>query len=196
MQGQTCSLSRSQKRFVKSLLKYVVGSKIVLDAGCGSGWLGASLKECLPLTVISVDIRKPIAEYRVDSFVVMDIQQIGLTKAFDLIIAKDVVEHVVYPRKALQQFHSVLKTNGKIIIDVPSPSAPYLWDDYEHVRPYTKESMTKLLLDSGFRPIYMRYLAAPTPGATLLRFKGLIDKLADKGLRRGDLIAVAKKQPD
>jgi hypothetical protein len=51
-----------------------------------------------------------------------------------------------------------------------------------------------LLADSDFEPIYMKYLAAPTLGAALFKFKGMLDALADKGLRRGDLIAVARKK--
>jgi SAM-dependent methyltransferase len=125
----------------------------------------------------------------------MDILNLGFTETFDLIIAKDVIEHLSNPKKAMEQFRVVLKANGKIIVNVPSPDAPYLWDDYTHIRPYTKQSLKHLLADSGFEPTYMRYLAAPTPGAAIFRFKGMLDTLANKGLRRGDLIAVARKKP-
>lgn len=167
---------------------------MILDAGCGSGWLGAALKNSLSATVISVDIQARTHIWNVDSFAVMDIGKLGFAQAFDLVIAKDVVEHLVNPRKAMQQIYSVLKAQGRLIVNVISPYAPYLWDDYTHVRPYNKMSLTHLLFDSGFQPIYMRYLAAPTPGAALLRLKGVFDALADKGLRRGDLIAVASKK--
>lgn len=94
----------------------------------------------------------------------------------------------------MEQFSKVLKTNGKIIIIVPSPQAPFLWDDYTHVRPFTKASLTQLLTDSGFEVITLKYEAAPTPGAALLGMKGFLDSLADKGFRKGNLLAVARKQ--
>jgi SAM-dependent methyltransferase len=164
-----------------------------LDAGCGSGWLGAALKLELAATVFSVDLHVPQHKCCVDAYAVMDISSLGFTQVFDLVIAKDVIEHLSKPKAAMSQFHAALKPDGKIIVNVPSPDAPYLWDDYTHVRPYTKESLTHLLADSGFKPVYMKYLAAPTPGAALFKLKGLLDSLADKGLRRGDLIAVARK---
>ncbi len=186
-------LTRSQRKFVQSLLKYVDGSKMILDAGCGSGWLGVALKQELSATVTSVDLRTPPTTCDVDNPAVMDVRFLGFSEVFDLVIAKDIIEHLSNPKKAIEQFHGVLKDDGKLIVNVPTPRAPYLWDDYTHVRPYTKESLTHLLADSGFEPIYLRYSAAPTPGAALFRLKGLLDALADIGLRRGDLIAVARK---
>jgi SAM-dependent methyltransferase len=194
MSTSKTELSRSQRRFVQSLLKFVSGSKMVLDAGCGSGWLGAALKQELSATVVSVDIHALRTCRGVDSFAAMDIRNLGFTEAFDLIIAKDVIEHLPNPEKAMEQLSKSLKEGGKIIVNVPSPDAPYLWDDYTHVRPYTKESMIHLLSDSGFEAIDMKYLAAPTPGAAIFKLKGILDSLANKGLRRGDLIAVARKK--
>ena len=186
-------LTRSQKNFIKSLLKHVQGCKTMLDAGCGSGWVGEALKKQLSATVTAVDLKTPHSQCNVEFSAIMDVSHLGFSKAFDLVIAKDIIEHLSNPRKAMEQFSTALKDDGKIIITVPSPQAPFLWDDYTHVRPYTKTSLSQLLADSGFEVIFMNYQAAPTPGAALLRLKGLIDYLADKGVRKGNLFAVAKK---
>lgn len=187
-------LSRSQRRFVQSLLKYVGDCKMILDAGCGSGWLGEALKEYLSATVTAVDLRTPFMKCNVDNSAVMDVRLLGFSEAFDLVIAKDIIEHLSDPKSALEQFSKALKSNGKIIINVPSPQAPYLWDDYTHVRPFTKASLFHLLADSGFEVLFMKYLAAPTTGAALMRLKGILDSLGDKGFRKGDLLAVARKK--
>ncbi len=167
---------------------------MILDAGCGSGWLGEALKKYLSATVTAVDLRTPSMKCNVDNSAVMDVRLLGFSEAFDLVIAKDIIEHLSDPKSALEQFSKALKNNGKIIINVPSPQAPYLWDDYTHVRPFTKASLSHLLADSGFEVLFMKYLAAPTPGAALMRLKGILDSLADKGFRKGDLLAVGRKK--
>ena len=109
-------------------------------------------------------------------------------------IAKDVLEHLSCPMTTMKEFARVLKKNGRIIITVPSPQAPFLWDDYTHVRPFTKESLTKLMVHSGFEVLFMRYLAAPTPGAALLRLERFLNSLADRGFRKGNVLAVGIKR--
>lgn len=187
-------LSRSQKRFAQSLLKYVSDCKMILDAGCGSGWLGETLKEYLPATVTAIDLKVPTLKFNADHFAVMDVTSLGFRESFDLITAKDILEHLSCPKSAMKEFAMVLKNNGKIIITVLSPQAPFLWDDYTHVRPFTKESLSQLLVGSGFEVIFMRYLAAPTPGAALLRMEGFLNSLADRGFRRGNVLAVGRKR--
>jgi SAM-dependent methyltransferase len=180
---------------MQKLLPYVEGSKMILDAGCGSGWLCEGFKQELDATVVSVDIRKMVLKPNKNNPVQMDIRHLGFTESFDMVIAKDIIEHLIDPAKAMREFNSVLKPGGKIYIDCPPPGVPYFWDDYEHVRPYTKNSLAYLLDDTGFEVVYWRYLARPTFGAALFHYRGLLDALADKvGFRKGSLIAVARKK--
>jgi SAM-dependent methyltransferase len=187
-------MSRSQRRFIQSLRKYIGNCKSILDAGCGSGWLGEALKERLSATVTAVDLETPTQKPNFEHFALMDVKALGFPETFDLVIAKDVLEHLYCPMSAMKEFARVLKNNGKILITVPSPQAPFLWDDYTHVRPFTKASLHKLLVKAGFKVSFMRYLAAPTPGAALLRMEGFLNSLADKGFRRGNVLAVGIKR--
>lgn len=152
------------------------------------------MKEYLSATVTAIDLRTPTLKLNVDHFAVMDVRSLGFCESFDLIIAKDVLEHLSCPKSAMKEFAMVLKSNGKIIITAPSPQAPFLWDDPTHVRPFTKESLSLLLVDSGFEVIFMKYLAAPTHGAALLRMEGFLNSLADRGFRRGNVLAVGRKR--
>jgi SAM-dependent methyltransferase len=186
-------LSRSQRRFVQSLLKYIGDSKMILDAGCGSGWFGKALKEHLSATVIGIDLKTPTQKFNCEHFAVMDVEHLGFSRSIDLVIAKDVLEHLYSPINAMKEFAGILKDNGKILITAPSPQAPFLWDDYTHIRPFTKASLSKLLVKSGFEVLFMRYLAAPTSGAALLRIEGILNSLADRGFRRGNVLAVGIK---
>jgi len=169
---------------------------MILDAGCGSGWFGETLKEYLSATVIGVDLETPTRKFNCEHFAVMDVRSLGFSESIDLIIAKDILEHLSCPMSAMKEFARILKKNGRIIITVPSPQAPFLWDDYTHVRPFTKASLSKLLVDSGFEVLFMRYLAAPTPGAALLRIEGFLNSLADMGFRKGNVLAVGIKRTD
>jgi len=186
--------TRSQRRFVQSLLKYFENCSLILDAGCGSGWLGETLKKYLSATIVAVDVKTKTERSNVEHFAVMDVRSLGFSESFDLVIAKDIVEHLADPVSAMKEFSRVLKDDGKIIITVPSPQAPFLWDDFTHVRPFTKASLSKLMAESGFVVVFIRYLAAPTPGAALLRMEGFLNSLADKGFRRGNVLAVGIKK--
>jgi 2-polyprenyl-3-methyl-5-hydroxy-6-metoxy-1,4-benzoquinol methylase len=194
VQRSLAELSRSQKRFVQSVLGYFSGCKMILDAGSGSGWIGDALRDSLSATVTAVDIKSELLKGTSHTnAAAMDVRHLGFSEAFDLILAKDIIEHMVNPAAAMDQFHQVLKENGKIFINVPSPQAPYFWDDYTHVRPFTKASLSHLLMESGFEILHMHYLATPTVGASLLRLKGVFDAMAEHGFRRGDLMAIAQK---
>ncbi|MCW4010010.1 MAG: class I SAM-dependent methyltransferase [Candidatus Bathyarchaeota archaeon] len=189
-------LSRSQKRFVQTIIGYFTGCNMILDAGSGSGWVGDALKDSLSATLTSVDIKSELLKGNSSRYTyaaAMDVRHLGFSEAFDLILAKDIIEHMVNPAAAMEQFRQALKENGKIFITVPSPQAPYFWDDYTHIRPFTKASLSHLLMESGFEILHMHYLARPTIGASLLRLKGAFDALAEHGFRRGDLMAIAQK---
>lgn len=188
-------MTRSRQLYLAPLMPYFRGSKLILDAGCGSGWLGEAFKRQLSATIVSVDLRRQSLKGGLDNPARMDVQFLGFTEAFDMVIAKDLLEHLVEPMKALEQFAAVLKPDGKLFVNVPTPGAPYFWDDCTHVRPYTKISIAQLLDETGFELLYCRYLGRPTFGAALFRYKGLVDALAERGIRRGDLVAVARKKP-
>lgn len=192
-------LSRSEKRFAKGLLKYEIDDcKMIVDVGCGSGWLGEALKEYLSdPTIIAIDIRPQSQRFNVH-FAMMDVRCLGLpSESFDLIIAKDTLEHLSCPILAMEEFARMLKKNGKLIITVPLPQAPFLWDDYTHVRPFTKVSLSRLLEDSGFEIVSMKYLAISTiAGGAFLRIDGFLNSLANLGFRRGNILAVGRKKPE
>lgn len=78
---------------------------------------------------------------------------------FDLIILNHVVEHMEDPRLVLKKIKPLLKTAGIVFIDVPNFGSlsskilgkkwPYLLPE-EHKSQFTKESLTKLLIENGF----------------------------------------------
>jgi 2-polyprenyl-3-methyl-5-hydroxy-6-metoxy-1,4-benzoquinol methylase len=69
------------------------------------------------------------------------------------VYAKQIIEHLNDPLKFLKDLHRTLVPGGKVV--VLTPNCPYalktfFWDDYTHVRPLTRGSLTRLALDAGF----------------------------------------------
>jgi ubiquinone/menaquinone biosynthesis C-methylase UbiE len=71
-------------------------------------------------------------------------------KAFDAIIAKDVLEHLSKPWLIVAEMHRVLRNGGRVIASVPMARASAVWDDYTHVRGFTKAALRTLFEDYGF----------------------------------------------
>jgi SAM-dependent methyltransferase len=70
----------------------------------------------------------------------------------DVITLLDVLEHIDNDKAALRSIHGLLTTAGVVVITVPALS--WLWSDHDrvlhHKRRYTKQTLTKLLVETGF----------------------------------------------
>jgi SAM-dependent methyltransferase len=69
---------------------------------------------------------------------------------FDAIVAKDVLEHLVRPWLIVAEMHRVLRKGGRVIASVPMAQARAVWDDYTHVRGFTRTALKTLFEDHGF----------------------------------------------
>jgi SAM-dependent methyltransferase len=83
--------------------------------------------------------------------------------SMDLVLATDVVEHVVDDLRALQEICRVLAPGGKALITVPAFQS--LWGPEDerswHKRRYRLRPLIRLIMTSGLRPIanyYFNYL--------------------------------------
>lgn len=69
---------------------------------------------------------------------------------FDMVIAKDVLEHIYSFVDITKEINRVLKRNGKLFVSVPAEFSFILWDDYTHKRAFSVRGITSLLQDCGF----------------------------------------------
>lgn len=97
-----------------------------LDVGCGSGALGAALKEAGATYVAGIE-RYPAAAAkargRLDDLVQGDILTAPLPftrSEFDYIIFADVLEHVADPEAAIHRFLPYLTPMGRVVVSVPN----------------------------------------------------------------------------
>ena len=121
--------------------------------------LAARFRQCLGLTYITADLSNPRA------MVKMDITNIEYPdQSFDAILCSHVLEHVSDDRKAMQELHRVLKSDGWAILLVPI-TAETTYEDFsivdpqerrkafgqhDHVRRYGPDYLDRLR-DAGFR---------------------------------------------
>ncbi|HSU87558.1 MAG TPA: class I SAM-dependent methyltransferase [Terriglobia bacterium] len=142
----------------------------ILDVGCGSGTLLGLLKQRgfhtrgVDFSAEAARIAK--AENGVD-VAVGSLEEVHFPDAsFDLVTLFHVMEHVTNPRRVLSEVARVLKPNGVVVLQVPNIESWqfkmfgakwYGLDIPRHVIDYSKNSMEKLLKDSGFVPSRIRH---------------------------------------
>jgi SAM-dependent methyltransferase len=78
--------------------------------------------------------------------------------SFDLVLATDIVEHVEFDVRALQEIRRVLKPGGRAIVTVPAFESLWGLQDRvaQHQRRYTRRELTDKLAAAGCR-IYEAY---------------------------------------
>jgi SAM-dependent methyltransferase len=77
-------------------------------------------------------------------------------RSFDLIRLKELIEHVEDPRSLVESATRLMRKDGILLAHVPSSwsqlyPAGNFWDDYTHVRPFSRLGLVRLMEDSGLR---------------------------------------------
>jgi len=153
----------------------------VYDIGCGNGVFTADLRRKFDCNLIGVDSNR----YALDQAAELDfdklIQVDDFTKdrlpfednSADLVICKDVLEHLIEPLFLINEISRVLKPGGHFLVHVPNhfpivgrlkflitnniDTFSYFPEsdrhDFPHIRFFTLSSMKKLLNTSGFSVI-------------------------------------------
>lgn len=159
------------------LVRYTGHGKRVLDLGCSTGGVARALSawDCKVWGVeIDADAAK-LAEPACERVVVSDLDSLDLEaefagNRFDVVLAGDVLEHLLDPARVLRQARALLDDGGYLVASVPNmahgavrlallhgelpPSDTGLLD-HTHVQFLTRKSFTYLLDAAGFTVAYM-----------------------------------------
>ncbi len=78
---------------------------------------------------------------------------------FDVVYSKSVLEHVQNTDNLLAQSLRVLKPGGLAIMMTPDwrSQRAYFWDDYTHVKPFTRKGLQNAMRINGFENVYCDY---------------------------------------
>lgn len=147
-------------------------TRSLLDVGCGTGRLGASLKATGIPRVVGVDLNPEAAEQAravLDEVVVADVERDGLPfddASFDCIVYGDVLEHLTDPWTTLAGQRRLLGAGGAVIVSIPNIAywrnvldvLRGRWEytesgmlDATHLRFFTWRSIEQLLDQAGYR---------------------------------------------
>jgi SAM-dependent methyltransferase len=83
---------------------------------------------------------------------------------FDFVTMHDSIEHMIDVNLALQKVHTILKSGGQVILDLPdyySPSGSHHWKRIEHLWFFTEDQFEKVLDKQGFS---VDKIVTPIPG--------------------------------
>ncbi len=129
-----------QETYVLAISRYHLSksyaqNKIILDAGCGSGYGSEMLLKAGANKVYGLDICPESIEYcRTHHkqanlvFNVGDLTNIDFPdQTFDLICAFEVIEHIENYKQTMREFYRVLKPHGLLIISTPNKAIYSPW---------------------------------------------------------------------
>lgn len=145
----------------------------VLDLGCGSGETSSQLKKMGKCDwVCGIEGQKEIslaARNKLDSVIHTNLDQFDFVfdEPFDLVLALDILEHLVDPWSAVKKVHGLLRPGGVFLVSLPNVRhlrvlLPLLFKgdwryqtegilDSTHLRFFTLKTAKELLESAGFK---------------------------------------------
>ena len=190
-------LNLNDRNSLSILVNRVKKNSIILEFGPANGRMTKYMKEQLNCKIYAVEIDEKSAQdasiytekILVDSIENNNWQKEFKNMKFDYIIFADVLEHLYYPEKVLEDVKDFLKENGSILISIPniahssiiinllknefnySPTG--LLDD-THIRFFTKKTFDKLIERRG---LHINYETAVFLKPQNTEFKNSYDEL-------------------
>lgn len=147
----------------------------ILDAGCGNGAIAGRLAK-LGYQVTGIDLsedgiviaRKAYPKVRFEVASVYDDLHAIIDEEVDVVISSEVIEHLYYPQRYLENMASIIRPGGIIILTTPyhgylknlALSLFNYWDKHHtvdwiggHIKFFSEKTISKMLRGSGFTEI-------------------------------------------
>lgn len=181
----------------RSRIEKLLKSGRLLDIGCSEAGFLASLDRS-KWQLSGVEINKYAAKRAQEKLVHAKIHAEAIEtiklpkKSFDIITLWHVFEHLHNPKAVLEKIHTLLDSQGFVVIEVPNANALYRrvfgpnWQLLivpQHLYFWSKKALTEFLQKSGFMAIEASYsgvisFSASSSIANVLRSKGLSSTIA------------------
>jgi SAM-dependent methyltransferase len=159
-----------QQFFNDRLLGYLgsVAGLRVCDVGIGKGILFDELRRRGPASLVGVDISMPYLERFARTpevtVVLANAENLPFRDAFDLVIATDILEHVMNVGDVMISIRESLVPGGRLVVRVPYKDDMLQYArlngcDYDmvHLRNFAKDNLRHLLRHTGFVVEHLYY---------------------------------------
>jgi len=140
-----------------------------LDVGFGNGSLLTTAAE-FGYEVVGLDLREEsvhlMRELGFEAHA-LDLEEFRANEAFDVVSLADVLEHMPFPKRALQRVQDLLRTDGLLFLSMPNADSfawqmltrtgtnPF-WGEIEHYHNFGRKRLYALLAEFGFQPVCYR----------------------------------------
>ena len=169
---------------VEIIRKRLPNARRIVDIGCGRGGF---VEICRRELGDALGLDNEAAAGRICwaqglPFVLADAEHLPFAgDSLDVVRAKEIIEHLPDPRPMLREIRRTLRPGGQFLSRTPTHfSTLYpvnnFWDDYTHVRPFSRLALRRLLGDTGFEVDFISgYTAGRNAAERLLgRLLGLV----------------------
>jgi SAM-dependent methyltransferase len=160
---------RRSADFILKYLKKINKTGKILDVGCATGFLLDQARQ-QGWEVYGVELSAWAVDYAKNKLQLPNIIRASLTEAnypanfFDVVVLKDVIEHLTDPKKNLEQIRRILKPAGIICCNTPDIDslvskilgAKWWGIKQSHIFYFNKNSLNALFKATGFVPIKIR----------------------------------------
>jgi len=173
---------------VKNLLKLNTHD-IVLDAGCGEGFIPYIISRKVK-KVVGADIGKEVIQDNQDfaddklSFITLDLNNLSDEfehDYFDKIICTEVLEHAYGFENIIRNIGEVLKKGGVFIATIP------VYEDHGHFEHNDFDYLRKFFSDEGFQVVILEYIDMPFFTRIIYKLTEFLRRITGFGTKEGDL---------
>jgi 2-polyprenyl-3-methyl-5-hydroxy-6-metoxy-1,4-benzoquinol methylase len=172
-----------------------LGPGKILDAGCGDGRLARAIRaNCSDVVIHGCDL-STVALARsegLDRQYSVDLNCGVLPEpdeSFDLVIASEVIEHLIQPDRVLAELIRVLRQGGHVLLTVPNVAfwrfrvqalrgqVPSVTADDRHLHSFSASLLEQLVRKAGLQVVWLTGLRQRFNRLNRLHFKLLSDTL-------------------
>lgn len=138
-----------------------------VDIGCGNGSIISAMEKKFPASQWTgidgyldglINARKRTKKAALEWQDITSLEDLK-NKKYDVVLLLDVLEHLDYPERVIQQLDKVLAKDAIVIATVPADMK--LWSDRDsflgHRKRYLKAELTALFKDNGFEVVNSNY---------------------------------------
>ncbi len=156
-----------QPGYWRDVTRHFSAADEILDVGCGTAWLAEHFERYTGVDGSAEAVAAAAQQGRRVELVDLSSEPLPFGDAsFDGVVLKDVLEHLSQPTAVVREVRRVLRPGGVVFASSPDAQR-WVWDDYTHVRPFTRKAFRFLFADAGFIVTRVGYESV-IPGASII----------------------------